>query len=280
MSVEAPIASDDVESDPDFDAAVAADPGATAPGGGTGASHGAFPWGLVAAPFLFVGLALALRWNVKRRDLGFSEERSLDWESKIFPQIQEHLSLTGWSTLWVLLIAIPLGIALTRPALRKFSGFLLTFANSGQALPAYGLFVIIYFWRGFGTEAAIISLVIFTLLPVLRNTMVGLDQVNEEIIESAKGMGLTKFQILRKVELPLSVPVILAGVRTALVINVGMAALAVFVGGGGLGVTINSGLKLSNEIVTFTGAGAAALLALTVDWAAAVIERVLRPRGL
>lgn len=93
-------------------------------------------------------------------------------------------------------------------------------------------------------------------------------------------MGLTAGQVLRRVELPLAVPVILAGVRTALVITVGMAALAFLIGGGGLGVTINAGLGLSRDLVLITGAGLTALVALTVDWIAALVERALRPRGL
>jgi len=238
------------------------------------------PHGLIAAPFMLLAAAGVLWWHVASADKDSIELSALSWSDKLQPQIREHLALTGWSTLWVLLIAIPLGVALTRPGLRRASGVFLTVANSGQALPAYGLFVILYMWKGRGTQTAIMALVIFTLLPVLRNTMVGLDQVSADVIESARGMGLTRWQVLRRIELPLAVPVILAGVRTALVINVGMAALATFTGGGGLGDTINSGLKNSRELVTLTGAGITALLALTLDWVAAVAERLLRPKGL
>lgn len=242
--------------------------------------RGRFPWGLVVAPFALAAAALLLRWHVMSADKNFQDQSALNWDEKLLPQIREHLTLTGWSTLWVLVIAIPLGILLTRPMLRRFSGPILLVANSGQAIPAYGLFIVFYMWLERGPRTAIAALVVFTVLPVLRNTMVGLDQVPQDVIESARGMGLTRFQVLRRIELPLAVPVILAGVRTALVINVGMAALAVFIGGGGLGITINSGLKLNRNLVTLTGAGVTALLALTVDWLAAVAERVLRPRGL
>ena len=242
--------------------------------------RGRFPWGLLVAPFALAAAALLLRWHVMSADKNFQDQSALNWDEKLLPQIREHLTLTGWSTLWVLVIAIPLGILLTRPMLRRFSGPILLVANSGQAIPAYGLFIVFYMWLERGPRTAIAALVVFTVLPVLRNTMVGLDQVPQDVIESARGMGLTRFQVLRRIELPLAVPVILAGVRTALVINVGMAALAVFIGGGGLGITINSGLKLNRNLVTLTGAGVTALLALTVDWLAAVAERVLRPRGL
>ncbi len=239
-----------------------------------------FPRGLVFAPFALAALAYGVVWNIDSSELDSSEISALQWSTKLLPQLREHLSLTGWSTLWVLLIAVPLGIILTRPAFRKYSGAFLAVASSGQAVPAYGLFVIIYMWQGTGPRSSIIALVIFTLLPVLRNTMVGLDQVSAEVIESARGMGLTKFGALRSIELPLAVPVILAGVRTALVINVGMAALATFTGGGGLGTTIIVGLKLNRPLITFTGASLTALLALSIDWLAALVERMLRPRGL
>ncbi len=102
---------------------------------------------------------------------------------------------------------------------------------------------------------------VFAVLPVLRNTMVGLDQVDKATIEAGRGMGMSKMMALGKIELPLAVPVILAGVRTALIINVGMATLAFLIGGGGLGETINAGLKFGRDLVTFTGASMVALYA-------------------
>lgn len=110
--------------------------------------------------------------------------------------------------------------------------------------------------------------------------MVGLDQVDKPTIEAARGMGMSKWNVLREIELPLAVPVILAGVRTALVINVGMAALVFLIGAGGLGQTINSGLKLRDDIATFIGAALVALLALAIDFLAALAERYLRPKGV
>ena len=243
-------------------------------------TRGRFPIGLVIAPVALAAFAFGLVTYVDNADKGFTEKSALSWGNRLIPQLREHLALTGWSTFWVLVIAIPLGVLLTRPVMRKVSGGFLAVANSGQALPAYGLLAILYMWRGTGPRTAIIALVIFTILPVLRNTMVGLDQVPSDVIESARGMGLTRWRVLLQIELPLAVPVILAGVRTALVINVGTAALATFIGGGGLGDTIASGLKNSRELVTFTGAALTALLALTFDWLAAVAEHLLRPKGL
>lgn len=235
--------------------------------------------GLIAAPFLIGAMALGLYWLVNSTDLSTVEERNLAWGA-MRPQILDHLYLTVWSTVLVVVIAVPLGIFLTRPRFRRLSGPVLAVATSGQALPAYGLVVLAFALMGRGRWTTIWALVFFALLPVLRNTMVGLDQVSASVIEAGRGMGLTRRQALTKVELPLAVPVILAGVRTALVINVGMATLGFLIGGGGLGIGINSGIKLSRELVIVVYAGLTAVLALSVDWIAAVIERVLRPKGL
>jgi osmoprotectant transport system permease protein len=236
--------------------------------------------GLILAPISIALAGFLLFLYINSYDKSFADESALRWETKLFPQLKRHLFLTGWSTVIVLLIAVPLGILLTRKAFRRLGGPVLAFASSGQAIPAYGLFILLFTGLGPSIKTSIIALSVFTLLPVLRNTMVGLEQVPEDVVESARGMGLTRMQALTRVELPLAVPIILAGVRTALVINVGTAALAFLVGGGGLGITINSGLKLNRPLVTFAGAAITALLALTVDWLAAVAERVLRPRGL
>ncbi len=109
--------------------------------------------------------------------------------------------------------------------------------------------------------------------------MVGLDQVDRATVEAARGMGMSKLQTLLRIELPLSVPVILAGVRTALVINVGMAAVCL-IGAGGLDETINSGLKLQRNTAIFIGAAVVALLALIIDFIAAIAERYVRPKGI
>jgi osmoprotectant transport system permease protein len=257
----------------------ASDPAGPTASGSTGEARK--PWlALAITPVALLLLAMLLWQYVGAADKDFQESSALEWSTKLYPQMRAHLSLTLWSTLWVLLIAVPMGVVLTRPRLTRLGGPLLAVANSGQAIPAYGLFVIVFTWLGRGASSAIVALVIFTVLPVLRNTMVGLEQVNRSVIEAGRGMGMTRLQALRAIELPLAVPVILAGVRTALVINVGMASLAFLIGGGGLGVTINSGIKLSRDLVLFTGAAMTALLALTIDWVAAVIERVLRPKGL
>jgi osmoprotectant transport system permease protein len=240
--------------------------------------------GLALAPLGIAALALILFLYYRSLNLdpevNFQQASALDWSTKLWPQTVELVTIAFWSTLAVVLIAIPLGIALTRPGMRRFSVPVLTVANAGQALPAYGLLIIFLVIMGQGTPTVIWALVVYALLPVLRNTMVGLDNVDSSIIEAGRGMGMTKRQALLRIELPLAVPVIIAGVRTALTINIGMATLAFLVGGGGLGITINSGLKLQQNPVLLVGAGLVALVALTFDWIGALAERYLKPRGL
>jgi osmoprotectant transport system permease protein len=235
--------------------------------------------GIVLMPLGIIALAVVLAIYVSGYDKDFTETDALAWDS-LRPQFQRHVWLTAWSTLLVLFIAIPLGIGLTRPSMRWLAGPILAVANSGQSVPAYGLLVVFGGWLGADPSTVVYALVVFATLPVLRNTMVGLDQVDRATIEAGRGMGMSKGLVLWKIELPLAVPVILAGVRTALIINVGTAALAFLIGGGGLGETINTGLKLGRDLVTFTGAAIVALVALTVDWLASVAEKFLRPRGI
>lgn len=192
----------------------------------------------------------------------------------------EHLSLTGLAAVIVLLIAIPLGILLTRKPFKKLTGPVLAIANVGQAAPAIGLIVLLAFWLGFGFNAAITALVLYAVLPVLRNTMVGITQVDARLVEAGRGMGMSAAAVLFKVELPLAVPVMLAGIRTALVLLVGTAALATFINGGGLGILITTGVNLNLTNVLIAGSILVALLALLVDLIGRVVEHVARPKGL
>jgi osmoprotectant transport system permease protein len=209
-----------------------------------------------------------------------SQTASILEPAKLLRQTGQHLAMTFWSTVIVVSVAIPLGILLTRPRYRKLTGPILGVANAGQAVPAYGLLIIFLAWLGPGLQTAVFALIVYAVLPVLRNTMVGLEQVDQFVIEAGRGMGLSKMQALMRIELPLAVPVILAGVRTALVINVGTAALGFLIGAGGLGVAIGAGLKLQRDTATFVAGALVAMLALVIDFTAASIERWLRPKGL
>lgn len=212
-------------------------------------------------------------------DLTETERQTLD-PATIWGYTLEHLELTVVATVIVLLIAIPLGILLTRPALRRAAPIVRAIANFGQAAPAIGVIVLLAFWMGFGPKTAIVSLVIYAILPVLSNTIVGLQQVDQRIVEAGRGIGMSLMSVLFKVELPLAVPVMLSGIRTALVLLVGTATLATFINGGGLGILITTGVNLNLNVVLITGSLLVALLALTIDWLGRVVEQLARPKGL
>lgn len=192
----------------------------------------------------------------------------------------QHLALTFVATVFVLLIAIPLGILLTRRPLRIVAEPVLAIANFGQSAPAIGLIVLLAMAIPDGFRASIVALVAYAVLPVLRNTMIGIRGVDQRLVEAGRGMGMTAFSVLLRVELPLAVPVMLSGVRTALVLLVGTASLAAFVNGGGLGLLITTGVNLYLFTVLIAGALLIALLALIIDWLGRVVEHVARPKGL
>jgi osmoprotectant transport system permease protein len=198
----------------------------------------------------------------------------------VWKLVKQHIYLTAVSTFFVLIIAIPLGILLTRKMFRKATPFALAFANMGQATPAIGLLALLVIWLGIGRRSALIGIIIYAILPVLSNTIAGLKANDPTLLESARGIGMSPVGVLTKVELPLAVPLILAGVRTALVLNVGTATLATFGGGGGLGVLITTGITNQRMPVLVLGSVLTVALALLVDWLASLAELLLRPRGL
>lgn len=234
---------------------------------------------LVVTPALFLILTvlLVVVWNYSEFD---QTTTNILEPSKLLRQLSQQLYVAFWSTVLVVAVAVPIGILVTREGVPKIKNTLVSILGLGQALPAYGLIVLFFVWLGQGATTVIIALATFALLPVLRNTIVGLEQVDKAVIEAGKGMGMTAFQRLRRIELPLSVPVIMAGIRTATVINVGMAALAFLIGGGGLGQTINAGLKLNRPTAIFVGAVLVALLALIFDFLGGLAQRYLRPKGV
>lgn len=236
-------------------------------------------WRWVGTPALLAGVCLALYVYVQGEDLDRIELAALN-APMIRQRLIEHVQLTAVSTFFVILIAVPLGVLLTRPRARGLAPIFLGIANIGQAVPSIGILVLLAITVGIGFREAIYALVLYAILPVLRNTMVGLEQVDPTLIESGRGMGLTTRQVLARIELPLAVPVMLAGIRTALIINVGTAALATFIGAGGLGWLINQGNIHNRTPVLLTGSVLAAVVALSLDWIAGIIEDVLRPKGL
>lgn len=230
-------------------------------------------------PMLVIAALVALYVYIQGQTLDDIERRDINRE-EITQRLIEHIEMVVVSSLLVIAIAIPLGVLLTRPGLRRTSALVLPIANFGQAIPSIGVLALLGIWQGFGFQMAIVALVLVSFLSVLRNTMVGIDGVDRALIGAARGMGLSRTVVLFRVELPLAVPVILAGIRVALILNVGSAALATYTNAGGLGNLIATGIVLGRTPVLLTGAVLTAALALTIDWLAGLAGRALRPRGL
>ena len=237
-----------------------------------------FTWQRFVTPVVVAVVLLGLYLVISNRTLDSIEARTLNADY-IIARVREHLALTIAASALVAVLAIPTGIILSRTTSQIARGIVLGIANIGQATPAIGVIILLAIIWQTGYTTALVGLVAYSFLPVLRNTMIGLQQIDANVRESAKGMGMTPNQIMRRIELPLAVPVILAGLRTSLVFSVGVATVATFINAGGLGDMIVNGLKLQRYPVLFTGAILVACIALLIDWVAATAEDVLRPRG-
>ena len=232
-----------------------------------------------AMPVLLGLVCLVLYLWVSGQQLDSIEQRNLNAQTITNDTIQ-HIKLAAVSTVIVVTLAVSLGIILTRPFARRFATTVIGIGNIGQALPSVGLLALFALVWTFGFWPTVVALVAYSFLSILRNTMVGLQQVDPFTVEAARGMGMTKTATLFRIELPLAVPIMLAGIRTALILNVGTAALGTYIGAGGLGGIIENGISLGRDTVLVTGAVLTAVLALFIDWLASVAEDVLRPKGL
>ncbi len=235
--------------------------------------------GYLFMPLLLLATLIVLYVIVQGRELSSGEQRVLTLDNVLDAAVV-HLRVTAVSTVLVLLIAIPLGVLLTRSFARLITPPAIGVFNIGQAVPSIGLIALFAVAWDIGFWPLIVALVAYTVLPVLRNTMVGLRQVDASVIESARGMGMTKTAVLLRIELPLAVPIIMAGLRTALTINVGTATLGAFVGVDTLGVLIVAGQVQNKPLITVVGGILVAVFALLIDYLASIAEDVLRPRGL
>lgn len=195
----------------------------------------------------------------------------IEQHEKLLTQITQHLGLTFLSLFLAIIVGVPLGILIARK--RKLSSSVLGVAGILQTIPSIALLGFMIPTFGIGATPAIAALLIYALLPIIRNTYTGITEVNPTVIEAAKAMGMNKTQLLFKVEIPLAMPVIIAGIRTAAVINVGVATLASFVAAGGLGEFIFGGISLNNTNMILAGAIPAALLAVLLDQAIAVLQK-------
>ena len=205
-----------------------------------------------------------------------SEFFLVKYGSEILQETSTHLLLVGVSIGIATLVGIPLGIVITRKT--NLRQPILGIANILQTIPSLALFgflISVPIIGGIGAKTAIIALTLYSLLPIIRNTYTGITSVDPAIREAGRGMGMTDKQLLLQVEIPLALGVILAGVRVATVIAIGVATIAAAIGAGGLGVFVFRGIAMVNNDLILAGAVPAAVLAILADWAIALIEQRL-----
>lgn len=197
--------------------------------------------------------------------------------SSILGLFVEHVQLTIMAILISIVIGVPLGILITyfKPSKKP----VMAIANLIQAIPSMALLGFMIPLLGIGTKPAIVMVILYSLLPIIKNTVAGLDSINQETLEAAKGIGLTRSQVLYKVQIPLAAPVIMAGVRISAVSSVGLMTLAAFIGAGGLGYLVYAGIRTTNTDQILAGAIPACILALLIDYIFSILERLVTPKS-
>jgi osmoprotectant transport system permease protein len=201
----------------------------------------------------------------------------LEHRGEILSATLDHVTLVVIAMMIAILIGVPLGMLIVqRPTLRTIALGIASIFQTIPSLALFGFLIPIPFIGGIGKRTAIVALVLYAILPILRNTYVGLTGVDPAVLESAEAMGMTRSQILFRVRFPLALAVILAGIRTATIITIGVATIAAAIGAGGLGGFIFRGVALVSDALILAGAIPAALLALFADFLLGLLERRLR----
>lgn len=200
---------------------------------------------------------------------------------ELFIRISEHIKMVGLAELIAIIVGIPLGILVSRPKFRKISPLMMGIVNVGQTVPSMAMVAMVAVIIGdFGFVPAVIALFIYGLLPIVRNSFAGIKNIDPSIIEAAKGMGMSKKQIIWRIEIPLARRIIMAGIRTSTVVNVGTATLAALIAAGGLGMIILAGLYNNIPLLLLQGAAPTAALAMILDAILGGMEEWATPRGL
>jgi osmoprotectant transport system permease protein len=217
--------------------------------------------------------------SVWRTVLGwlFPGRRSVVHPRSLLLLVGEHLKLVGISSGLAVLVGVPLGIWVTRPSGRDFLPLVNDLTSFGQTFPPVAVLALAVPSLGFGLEPTVVALFLYGLLPIVRNTTAGLQSVPEDVLQAARGMGMGRLQRLMKVELPLALNVIVAGVRISVIINIGTAMIGAVIGAGGLGSPIIAGLVQNNMAYVIEGAVPAALLAILADQLLSNLEHALAP---
>ncbi|MFA9398163.1 MAG: glycine betaine ABC transporter substrate-binding protein [Clostridiaceae bacterium] len=202
----------------------------------------------------------------------------MDKSGEISTLLLQHIWLTLLAVVIAALVGIPLGILITK--YKKASTFVLGFANVIQAVPSLAILGFLIPLMGIGSKPAIVMVFLYSLLPIIKNTYTGLVNINQDMLEAARAMGMTKSQILAKVQIPLALPIIMAGVRIAAVTAVGLMTIAAFIGAGGLGYLVYTGIQNTNDFMVIAGALPACILALLMDYLIGMIEQSVVPKGI
>ncbi|PKE06161.1 ABC transporter permease [Macrococcoides caseolyticum] len=199
-------------------------------------------------------------------------------QAELLEKTWEHISISLLSLLAAIIVAVPLGIVLTKSD--KLAKIVLSITSVLQTVPSLAILAMMIPFFEIGTVPAVIALFLYVLLPILNNTYLGIQSVNKDAREAGRAMGMTQNQLLRMVELPLAVPVIMSGIRLSAVYAISWATLASYIGAGGLGDFIFNGLNLYQPKLIIAGAVVVTLLALVTDFVLAYIEKITTPRGL
>ncbi len=196
--------------------------------------------------------------------------------SYIFAQFIRHFLISIYGVLFAAVVGIPVGIMISRR--RKLANWVIRLANIIQTIPSLAMISILIIGLGLGVNVVIVTVFLYSLLPIIKNTYTGMIQVDKNILDVGKGMGMTARQRLFMVELPLSVSVIMAGIRNALVVAIGVTAIGAFVGAGGLGDIIIRGTNATDGTsIILAGALPTALMAIITDWLLGILEKRLDP---
>lgn len=196
----------------------------------------------------------------------------------VFEQFYRHFLMSAYGVIFAAIVGVPLGILIARYS--KLSTWVLSLANIIQTIPALAMLAVLMLVMGLGTNTVIASLFLYSLLPIIKNTYTGIKSVEKPVLESGSAMGMTRFQLLYMVELPLSLSVIMAGLRTALVIAIGVATIGAFIGGGGLGSIIIRGTNVTDgAAIILAGAIPTAVMAVAADYLMGLLEKYLSPKN-
>jgi len=194
--------------------------------------------------------------------------------------IWQHLAMVALSMLFATVTGLTVGIVFTRPGFKRFTGIVMYVVGLGQTIPSLAVIAIAMSFMGVGFQPAVFALIIYSVLPIARNTLAGINSVPSWMTEAARGMGMTNLQVLLQVELPNAARVIITGFRVSLVINIGTAALAFLIGAGGLGEHIFTGIDLMRPDKLLAGAVPTTLMALLADYLVELLGLVVIPRGI